>query len=534
MKRNSIVLNRIFSLLVFSSIAINLCAQANDEKKPSTLVFHLFYNDFLTPNTIKTSSLSSVLKNGSWNNIGNMQIGFGLNYLKGINKNLDFAAALDASSTDYLYKDGSYNGSSKLLLEANIGANFKLLTDRHSLVPYLSGGVGMSVYQGNTGFYLPAGAGLQINLFDEGYIFSNIQYRVAISPTVNDHFYYSLGIGTSLHKKKKTQTPAAVAPIVAKVVAVGSEVKKTPIRDLRISVKDDQTGLPLRAVTVVMEGPDGKKTGVSDAKGEVVFPAVSADDYKVNGVLHEISTSSQSLSKSSFDIPDKEINISISHHDPRFTLSGSVHNKNTRLPEKGVSVSVLNVTQNTSSIGQNQEDGSFNVPLEVASDFTISGRKASYISNIEKVTTKGLNRSTTLYVNLELDIEEVVKDKTIALKNIYYDLGSAKIRSSASSDLEKLVVFLNDNPGLNIEIASHTDSRGSDASNLILSQARAQEVVNYLLQKGINKTRLFPKGYGETQLVNKCSNGVNCTEEEHAQNRRTEFKLNGTSLKDGK
>ena len=74
---------------------------------------------------------------------------------------------------------------------------------------------------------------------------------------------------------------------------------------------------------------------------------------------------------------------------------------------------------------------------------------------------------------------------------------------------------------------SHTDSRGNDAYNLSLSQQRANAVVNYLATKGIARSRMAAKGYGETRLVNKCSNGVQCTDEEHARNRRTEFRILG-------
>jgi outer membrane protein OmpA-like peptidoglycan-associated protein len=76
-----------------------------------------------------------------------------------------------------------------------------------------------------------------------------------------------------------------------------------------------------------------------------------------------------------------------------------------------------------------------------------------------------------------------------------------------------------------IELSSHTDSRSSDAFNLQLSQKRAKAAVDYLISKGINKNRLIAIGYGETKLLNKCSNDVNCSEEEHAINRRTEFKI---------
>ena len=109
---------------------------------------------------------------------------------------------------------------------------------------------------------------------------------------------------------------------------------------------------------------------------------------------------------------------------------------------------------------------------------------------------------------------------------IYYDYNSAKLTPASEKIIDDyLVKLMKDKPGLRIEIASHTDSRGNDDYNMALSQQRAQSVVNYLVEKGISRDRLVSKGYGETRLKNRCANGVNCTEEEHQQNRRTEFRI---------
>ena len=80
-------------------------------------------------------------------------------------------------------------------------------------------------------------------------------------------------------------------------------------------------------------------------------------------------------------------------------------------------------------------------------------------------------------------------------------------------------------PYITIEISSHTDSRGSGGANQELSESRARSVVNYLIARGINSSRLVAKGYGENRLLNRCANGVSCTEKEHERNRRTEFRI---------
>lgn len=108
---------------------------------------------------------------------------------------------------------------------------------------------------------------------------------------------------------------------------------------------------------------------------------------------------------------------------------------------------------------------------------------------------------------------------------IYYDFEKWSIRPDAAEELDRLVTILNENPDLKIEVGAHTDSRASKAYNQKLSEKRARAAVNYLVSKGISRKRLVAKGYGETQLLNHCAKGVKCSIEEHAQNRRTEFKI---------
>ena len=109
--------------------------------------------------------------------------------------------------------------------------------------------------------------------------------------------------------------------------------------------------------------------------------------------------------------------------------------------------------------------------------------------------------------------------------NVYFDFDKATIRPEAADELNTLVKLLQQHPHMKIELRTHTDSRGNDAYNLRLSQKRSEAVVKYLISKGIEKKRLVAKGYGETKLLNRCKNGMECSEEEHQVNRRTEFMI---------
>jgi len=109
------------------------------------------------------------------------------------------------------------------------------------------------------------------------------------------------------------------------------------------------------------------------------------------------------------------------------------------------------------------------------------------------------------------------------LQPIYFDFDKHNIRPDAEVELAKILEAMKEYPQLNIHIESHTDSRGDDAYNMQLSERRAKSTLEWLVEKGIDRDRLSSKGYGESQLINNCSNGVKCSEEAHQLNRRSMF-----------
>lgn len=121
----------------------------------------------------------------------------------------------------------------------------------------------------------------------------------------------------------------------------------------------------------------------------------------------------------------------------------------------------------------------------------------------------------------EFKIDKVL----IKINPIYFELNSSYLGVEAIKELNKIVEIMYRYPNIIIECGSHTDSRASDSYNNWLSERRSQRVLNYILSRGISSERISGKGYGEIQLVNKCSDGVSCSEQEHLQNRRTEFKV---------
>jgi outer membrane protein OmpA-like peptidoglycan-associated protein len=159
--------------------------------------------------------------------------------------------------------------------------------------------------------------------------------------------------------------------------------------------------------------------------------------------------------------------------------------------------------------------------ITVRSSFSMEGK------TIPESLLKKEMTDTTFQVIITMDRPEIGKEisKLYEINSIYYDLDKADIRPDAAEELDKIVQFLSDNPQMNLELGAHTDARASTPYNLKLSQRRAESAVKYIIRRGIATDRIKPKGYGESQLINECSDGVECPEEMHQQNRRTEFKI---------
>lgn len=122
---------------------------------------------------------------------------------------------------------------------------------------------------------------------------------------------------------------------------------------------------------------------------------------------------------------------------------------------------------------------------------------------------------------------KALQTKINDLGNVYFKLNSSYLTSRDKELLDQLVTIMEDEPGLKIKVTAHTDSRGTTQYNQWLSERRAQRTVEYVVSKGISQDRISHEAFGETQLVNECEDGVYCTEDKHAKNRRSEFVIEG-------
>lgn len=209
-------------------------------------------------------------------------------------------------------------------------------------------------------------------------------------------------------------------------------------------------------------------------------------------------------------------------------IIGKVLDKSTNLPLANATVVLYNSNQKELARVTTNDTGDF-VFDKVLSNatYTTQASKETYSTNDTRPSLALYEREVATTIVLDQDQYKLAQGldlaKALSLRHIYFDLDKSNIRKDAKVELEKIVEVLTQNPTIKIEIGSHTDSRQSKAYNQALSQRRAKSTLDYLVQRGINKNRLTAKGYGETQLVNNCADGVSCSEAEHQLNRRSTF-----------
>jgi outer membrane protein OmpA-like peptidoglycan-associated protein len=232
-----------------------------------------------------------------------------------------------------------------------------------------------------------------------------------------------------------------------------------------------------------------------------------------------------------------------------FSLEGKAIDKVTRAPLANATISLASKNTGKVLTAETDGEGYYKFVLDSLSDYNLDASRITYNpAESAFVTTNGLTENEVLHRNMILEkivLKEVAapeKKPVIVAKanisghkidlgnrfnaaNVYFDLGKSAVRADAARELDKLVAMMKENPEWKVSMSFHTDSRAADAYNMQLSQRRANAVLAYFVSKGINKNRMSAIGYGETRLINRCSNGVHCSEQEHQANRRTEFEV---------
>jgi outer membrane protein OmpA-like peptidoglycan-associated protein len=300
----------------------------------------------------------------------------------------------------------------------------------------------------------------------------------------------------------------------------------------------NNNALLLAGSTVVLKDASGNIAGTvqADDKGFYSFEAEPDQEFIIQGSNANYTGATVKASTGgNEDMVQANLQL---EKIPQISLACFVSDQKSGQPLSGTHIIIRDKATGKELVNATTgADGFFKNPLENAKlsdqlSYTISLEHDGYLSkNLDFAYT--ITKEGEIKVHEQLDLTmgklEIGTDigKLIDIKPIYFDLGKSNIRTDASVELDKIVAIMKQYPTMVIELGSHTDCRSSKTSNEALSNKRAQASANYIISKGIDKSRIYGKGYGESKPVNGCvCEGAvksDCSEEEHQKNRRTEF-----------
>lgn len=268
--------------------------------------------------------------------------------------------------------------------------------------------------------------------------------------------------------------------------------------------------------------PDNGVDGTTDKKGRfntMVKPgnyaiSVAKDGYQTKQIRVPISK------------PGNEIEVQLDRGDSgcKVRWSASVFNTMTNAPMSGTMLVLTNAKTGQKDTIITDANGVVEYCLEPDSKYKIDMYQGGRIVGTTEIDTSDWDLPNQIMMQ-NISVAPMLAGSVIDLPNIYYNFNDATLRPDARKDLKLIAALLKQQSAVTVELASHTDSRGGSSYNEQLSQKRAEGVVDYLVSQGIDRKRLKAVGYGESELRNRCTDGVSCTEDEHARNRRTEMRV---------
>ncbi|MEX0812158.1 MAG: OmpA family protein [Chitinophagales bacterium] len=295
-------------------------------------------------------------------------------------------------------------------------------------------------------------------------------------------------------------------------------------------VYDGETDKRLEGADVyLVENGDTLDQMKTDSLGKFGFWVALGNVYDIGAAKITYQPNQKNVSTENLDAELPPVKIPLYRSD--LVLKGKVVELKSQNPIPDAMVLLESQEREALDSMMSDQNGGFSFPIDYDMEYVLSAEKHAWFLVSEKRINTSLavfDTSKLIYQDLQmtkLEMTRLDEGAVIKLENIYYDFDKYNIRPDAAEELDRIVKYLIKYPEMELELRSHTDSRGSDTYNKWLSEKRAESAVKYLIDKGAKLNQLTPKGYGESLLVNECSNGVKCSRAKHQDNRRTEFKV---------
>jgi outer membrane protein OmpA-like peptidoglycan-associated protein len=262
--------------------------------------------------------------------------------------------------------------------------------------------------------------------------------------------------------------------------------------------------------------PHAGLSGQSDKKGRY-GTTLREGEYSVTVSYEGFQTKQVTFVTGS----SNKLNIALDPVNDKVLWNATVFNYLTNAPLAGGTAVVINRGNGKRDTILTDENGRIQYYLEPNSRYSAELYQGGRLIGTTDIESGVGGRP----LQQNISVAPLLPGTVVELPNIYYNYGDASLRPDARKDLDIVVALMKQHKEMTVELSSHTDSRGGSPFNQQLSQKRANGVVEYLVTKGISRNRLLPVGYGESRPRNNCSDGVQCEENDHARNRRTEIKM---------
>jgi len=296
---------------------------------------------------------------------------------------------------------------------------------------------------------------------------------------------------------------------------------------VRGRINNSVTGIPIINANIRLQNEKSEiiETVKSNSNGNFHFNIKCEQAYKILVSNLDFISKTSNFKSTDTDKQNHRIDFALTPNACLQTIIGNVINSRTKGIMANITVELLQDNEVVKSI-ITTSTGTFEFEVDCNENYTISATTKDYSIDSKTITTNKTHQNNievSLVLDTKLDFELVRDELMILTEHIDFDLNQSSIRDDAEIELNKVVSIMTKNPVIKVNIGVHMDSRAPDNYNLTLSEERAQSILDFLISKGINTNRLTGKGYGETQLLNECANGIPCTETQHLVNRRVEF-----------
>lgn len=335
--------------------------------------------------------------------------------------------------------------------------------------------------------------------------------------------------------------------------------KRVPDRnlDLKVVVTDKNTGSPIKDAEVQVLNYDGNNVIGRDEQGNLITVQTIEGKEVIGSMPPDKGINGETDSKGRFSTNDikpgnyvviiskkgyqtKQFRLPISKPGnelaaqlEKSSLAGpgkvqwtpSIFNYNTNAPLAGATMVLTDMGTGKQDTLITDANGMVDHYLNTNTKYKVDLVQGGRVIGSTEVDTHGWTNANDQAMMQNISVAPLLPGSIIELPNIYYNFNDATLRPDARKDLDLVVSLMKQQPSIKVELRSHTDCRGNHEYNQRLSQNRANGVVEYMVTQGIARNRLTPVGYGESEPRNECTDGINCTEQEHARNRRTEVRM---------